>query len=1082
MVKRTFMDRLIGMAKGYKKEFLRNWALFKESMIGVFGLGIILFFVCMAIFAPILPVAKDRDPMYWSGPPQDYTEVSAYWMSQNGTPLIEPTDSFAKWGSNITPFGLQPSLSAQYISVAYFGSEKGFFAIEPDGGGKPGARTNPGTVGERALYSLPNIGHVVGRPLVNAHAYKNIESYPIEFKDDRVYFSTIDGKVYAYRPEFRNPGGGTIYRISALRTTNGSNPQVYDLGEPIYTSLLFDYVGEGAPSMEAFAYNSETWTMDTVTGWVKINISGPGARYESAMVTAGNRIFLFGGVVKDGLTDDSWVFESGKWVKLNLSVFPSRRSDHAMAYNMDTKEVILFGGRIKNPSSDTSSSETWVFNTENETWSLATTMIAPSSRHGHSMVYDPVTRNIILFGGRDSAGYFQNDTWIYNATKPEWVKISTQGPVPQARIGHAMASDNNGTILLFGGRNETTYFNDTWRFDTSTLRWTLVNVTGPSPRMGHQMVWNSKGSSFILFGGKAVEGDAGYNNDVWEYSGKWVRLNLTGVSPTPRYKYAMAYDPSTQKVVVFGGGINAAWTYDRIIAISERHITKLKDILLSTHNETDNEGRFQMVWRIDLPYRVYSDGVYIASAGIIAVVGDNGKMYGYHVRNGTLAWVANDGKSEISDFNPYARPNIPVTLTAGEWNAQISAVYASTVKGCVNAIHPETGRLKIGYCIPNEIRFWTPHINEAEYYLQVGSSSGYIYEFAAEKNRDIQPGSPLWRFKTQGEVRTKPYSSTHLLSGDAVYALSNDGYAYLLKPIRGSGNASAVMGTAIIELKIPVTEEGGEPNELEYLRDQSGLEVILLSSKSGRIGLFMPTGEFTAPLPPGCYRSGTCYLLGTDFIGRDVLSQLIWGSQLALIIGFLAAFFSVAIALVIGIVAGYFGGKTDVILMRFTDVILVLPGLPLLIVLAAVLGSSIYNLILILAFLGWSGSARIIRAVTLSLKERPFVDAARIAGASHIRIMFKHIAPNVLPLVFLFLTFSVSGTIIAEASLSFIGLGDPTHMSWGMMLYYAQNTGSALKAWWWLIPPGLAITFISLGFFLIGRAFEQIINPRLRRR
>jgi peptide/nickel transport system permease protein len=248
------------------------------------------------------------------------------------------------------------------------------------------------------------------------------------------------------------------------------------------------------------------------------------------------------------------------------------------------------------------------------------------------------------------------------------------------------------------------------------------------------------------------------------------------------------------------------------------------------------------------------------------------------------------------------------------------------------------------------------------------------------------------------------------------------------------------------------------------------------------MGLFKSQGEYLAPLPPGCYKSGTCYILGTDFIGRDVFSQLVWGSQLALMIGFLAAFFSVALSLVVGIVSGYFGGWTDTLLMRFTDVILVLPGLPLLIVFAAVLGASIFNLVIMLSILGWAGGARVIRAMTLSLKERPFVDAARIAGASHIRIMFKHIAPNVLPIVFLFLTFSVSGTIIAEASLSFIGLGDPTHMSWGMMLYYAQNTGSALKAWWWLLPPGMAITFISLGFFLIGRAFEQIINPRLRRR
>ncbi|MEK6851410.1 MAG: ABC transporter permease, partial [Candidatus Thermoplasmatota archaeon] len=169
------------------------------------------------------------------------------------------------------------------------------------------------------------------------------------------------------------------------------------------------------------------------------------------------------------------------------------------------------------------------------------------------------------------------------------------------------------------------------------------------------------------------------------------------------------------------------------------------------------------------------------------------------------------------------------------------------------------------------------------------------------------------------------------------------------------------------------------------------------------------------------------------------------------------------------------------ILMRFTDVILVLPGLPLIITLAAVLGASIFNIVLVIALLGWPGIARIIRAEVLSLKERPFIDSARVTGASTTRIVFRHIAPNVLPLAFLYMTFAVSGAILTEAALSFIGLGDINTMSWGIMLQLVSQS-KALTAWWWLLPPGLAITLISLSFFLVGRAFDEIVNPRLRKR
>jgi peptide/nickel transport system permease protein len=247
---------------------------------------------------------------------------------------------------------------------------------------------------------------------------------------------------------------------------------------------------------------------------------------------------------------------------------------------------------------------------------------------------------------------------------------------------------------------------------------------------------------------------------------------------------------------------------------------------------------------------------------------------------------------------------------------------------------------------------------------------------------------------------------------------------------------------------------------------------------------YRASGEYMAPLPPTWAEplpSGNTYWLGLDTLGHDVFAMLVHGTRTALLVGFLAAFFSILIGVIVGLVSGYFGGKTDSVLMRFTDVILVLPFLPLVIVLAAVLGPSVWNIIIVIAILGWGGVARVIRSEVLSLKERPFIDSAKVTGASSVRIMFKHIAPNVLPLAFLYMTFAVSGAILTEAALSFIGLGDFTQPSWGIMLFYVQQT-DAVQYWWLLWPPGLCITFLSLGFYLIGRAFEQIVNPRLRRR
>jgi len=222
--------------------------------------------------------------------------------------------------------------------------------------------------------------------------------------------------------------------------------------------------------------------------------------------------------------------------------------------------------------------------------------------------------------------------------------------------------------------------------------------------------------------------------------------------------------------------------------------------------------------------------------------------------------------------------------------------------------------------------------------------------------------------------------------------------------------------------------------------------------------------------------------LGTDFMGRDILSQLLTGTRVAFAIGISAAFMAVAIGSLIGMLAGYFGRTVDTLLMRLADIVMVLPGLLVILILSSVVGQlSIWNLVIIIALLKWAGVSRVIRSQTLSLKVRPYIEAARVAGASHTRILGRHILPNVLPLSFLYMTFGVTSAILIEAALSFLGFGDPSAVSWGMMLQWVWKTGHMFRAPYWLIPPGLCISLITLCFYLIGRAMDEVLNPRLRK-
>lgn len=225
------------------------------------------------------------------------------------------------------------------------------------------------------------------------------------------------------------------------------------------------------------------------------------------------------------------------------------------------------------------------------------------------------------------------------------------------------------------------------------------------------------------------------------------------------------------------------------------------------------------------------------------------------------------------------------------------------------------------------------------------------------------------------------------------------------------------------------------------------------------------------------------YPLGTDDLGRSVLTLVIWGSRVSLLVGLLAALVSMIVGSTIGIIAGYRGGFVDMALMRFTDWFLVLPWLALAIALAAILGQSLIIIILVIGLTSWPWTARLVRSQALSVRERPYVERARGLGAGGVHVVSKHVLPNVLPVIMAQTILSIALAILSESTLSFIGLGDPLRASWGAELEKAFDAAApTLGAYWWIGAPGVCIVLVVLAFTMCGTAMEEILNPRLRAR
>ncbi|MGW3495466.1 ABC transporter permease [Streptomyces sp. NPDC001020] len=225
------------------------------------------------------------------------------------------------------------------------------------------------------------------------------------------------------------------------------------------------------------------------------------------------------------------------------------------------------------------------------------------------------------------------------------------------------------------------------------------------------------------------------------------------------------------------------------------------------------------------------------------------------------------------------------------------------------------------------------------------------------------------------------------------------------------------------------------------------------------------------------------YPLGTDQSGRSVLMLLIWGSRESLRIGVIATVLTVVFGSAVGIIAGHYGGFVGRILMQVTDWFIALPSLPLAISLAAVLGQGSMSITIAIAVTSWTATARLVRAQTLAVEARPFVERARALGAGDRQIMTQQVLPNVMPLILVSSTLTVAGSLLSEATLTFLGLGNPANVTWGEMLHEAFFGGAfTAGAWWFLLPPGLAILAVVLAFTLTGRAVEYVLDPRMEKK
>lgn len=1098
-------QRLYERFRSYYKAFKQNWDLFKASRIGLVGLGILVFFLVIALITPALNL---RDPINWRAPEEDLIRVDQYWYVDTSTVLFKAGDPInTSIAFRLIPKELDPSSDR-----IYFASGDKVIALRPSTGQSV---WYVGSESDKVCCFQADSTVTAGPVVVN---YGSVDSP--EFADWVLYFGTESGEFYQLNE------AGTLEIDLTRRSSH------IPTGEDVFTATLDS----------------------TVTGIAVFADETSNRRaYERVFVgTEEGKVYAFSSIWKD---DETWFYNvsSNQWMRAYPQERPFPQDRHVMAYSPESKKVLLVSGDNGVGSQSADLVQTWIFNLTSKEWTeLDNLSSAPPYRRESAMAYVPSWNSALMYGGKQKTSIL-DDMWQFNFTTERWNQVNYSG-APGWRSGHSMAySSGDNAVYMFGGR--VTDLNKTLKLNLTSLTWSDVPTNSSAiARMGTSMIYDAAKNRLIIFGGEEYVEDNDNNQTklLNLSSGQWGYIE----SPqdlTPRAWQSLAYDSVTNTAILFGGlgtnpeRIQETWQLN----LTTDNWTQLNTTLMPSarHGSStvflDSSEMFLFggddyqpseLWNMtaprgpivmaDLPLMIknspmFSPAVAYSSGGSYSgeylVFNAGGYLANVFTRNGSYVWTDEAAHGYILNGTILIGDDWSTAPIISQPEGSIPPlIFLGTSNGFIHAFYPEDGGVYEPWVtIPPGEEFPDGKQNQNNSiigiqvartildidggvltrpepygsYVYVGSSTGTFYAIQRDRIRELPAGRARGIFEVPVQPReqfvfnTPPYylvgSSIVLIAG-----YNDNGTANDWTDDRSTIYSFNTDGTVSWKQTFDARINGA----LNVWRDEPGSrhlhKSVFAGMTDGTIQVYSSSGEYLAPLPPtwmSSVPSGNTYWLGTDNQGRDLYSQWMWGTRVALTVGLLAAFFSISIGTIIGLVSGYTGGKVDSVLMRFTDVILVLPGLPLVIILAAVLGAGIWNIILVITIVGWPGTARVIRSEVLSLKERPFIDSARVTGASNIRIMFKHIAPNVLPLAFLYMTFAVSGAILTEAALSFIGLGDVNTPSWGQMLMFIQQS-NVLGSWWWLLPPGLGITFLSLAFYLIGRGYEQIVNPRLRQR
>lgn len=470
----------------------------------------------------------------------------------------------------------------------------------------------------------------------------------------------------------------------------------------------------------------------------------------------------------------------------------------------------------------------------------------------------------------------------------------------------------------------------------------------------------------------------------------------------------------------------------------------------------------QQAWRaIPLPGTADLNGVALSGAGAALAVGDAGTIALWDGADWTEIPAPAPANLQAVDF---IDAETALIVGAGEeiWQLDIAS-------GTITQIESPIGRGFALFAVARDSDGTMLAVGDRGLAIRYDPATGEARQERIGTNRALNGLS----ISAQGVGLAVGERATVLYreSADAAWTEENVPETRALRAgwVDDSGRAIAVGRSGMILERIDGTWVEKETESERHFRAVMA---------AGDTAMALGSDRFVNRLAP----PSADHWFGTDHLGRDLFSQNLYGSQIALLVGFIGAVLVMLIGTNIGLIAGYYRGKVDTILMRTVDVIYGIPFEPFALILVLLFEPSLLIVILAVSLLTWRTVARMIRSQVLSLRERPFVKAARVAGASDLRIMYLHIFPNVMPLVFLELAIIVGVSIIAEATLSFLGLGPPQSISWGGILHNARLSGAWRTAWWWNLPPGFLIMTTVLAVFFISRSLEVIANPRLRAR